>query len=202
MGVLIALFNVPSIEMNDPIESYTTSILEAYQGIIENLITTDPYALRLLLEAVVPLGYNSRIKMNYYTTAYAVTGVSEDVPYELYLVLPVEASTGLSSSGIESNWYRSVFTIENSGSSALENQSMELSVSIIPPDLNADGLNEPVDLNSLQIFTDEGLIGSQVESYEFVGGRFVVVMSADVGKIEAGETKRLYVYYLVGDDYE
>ncbi len=202
LGVIIALFNVPKIKTNDPVESYITSVLDAYQDIIEALVTTDPYALRLILESVLPLGYNSRIKINYFTSLYAITGTSESVPYETYLVLPTEVKTSLSDYGIESNWYCSVFTIKNSGDSDLKNQTMDLSVSIVPPDIDADGINEPVDLSSIQAFTNEGKIETQIKSYEYKGDKFVVVIHADVGEIKAGEAKNLYVYYLVGDDYE
>lgn len=202
LGVILALFNVPSIKMNDPIESYMTSILESYQDLIESLITTNPYSLRLLLSSVIPLGYNSRIQINYYTKINAFTGTSEYMPYETYMILPSESKFSLENYGLESNWYRSTFTIENSGDVALENQTMEIVVSAILPDINSDAIYEPIDLSSLQVFTDDGLVESELKTYEYKGDRFVLNLFVEVGEIAAKETKQLYVYYLGGDDYE
>lgn len=202
LSVIIALFQVPGIKTNDPIESYLNSVLEAYQDTIETLITTNPYSLRILISSVIPLGYSSRIQINYFTKLKSRTGTSEDVPYETYMMLPTEAKFSLGDYGVESNWFHSVFTIENSGSKDLENQTMDLTISLILPDLNSDGIVEPVDLASIQVFTQDGKVPSELKTYEFKGDRFVVNLEVEVGGIIAKETKLLYVYYLVGDDYE
>ena len=73
LGVILALFNIPNIIINDPVEGFMQSMLEAYQEIIEELATKDPYSLRLLLESVIPTGYNSRVKINYYTTPHSIS---------------------------------------------------------------------------------------------------------------------------------
>jgi len=202
LGTISTFFNMPAVNTADPVEGYLSSVLEAYEGLISTLAVSDPYSLKLLLESVIPLGYNMRVQINYYTALYAVTGTSARVPYETYLLLPTEAKTGLSYSGMESNWYRSVFTIENSGSSKLENATMEISVSLYVPDLDSDGFPEPVDLDSIMVFTENGLVKSSLLSYEFNGEKFTIGLRVNVGGIEAGQIKRLYVYYLVGDDYE
>jgi hypothetical protein len=199
LGSIIYLFSVPATESNDPAEQYIRSVLGSYTSVAKVLATKDPYTLKLLLEAAMPRGYNQRITFNYYRKLITLTGVGS-APVETYLLLPAEGVTNLVNSETKSNWYRSLFRITNTGSEAISGE-MSFSASLYKQDINGDGLSDPIDINSIRVFTDEGELNASLNSHEDYYDRAVVGMSADVS-LSGGETENLYIYYLLGDDYE
>ena len=199
LGSLIYLFNVPETEAEDPTEQYIKSVLSSYADIAKFLGVRDPYTLKLIIEAAMPRGYNQKVTFNYFKRLVTFTGIGS-APVESYMILPMEGKTSFSNSEVKSNWYRSIFRITNGGGSSLSG-TMAVSASLYKPDVTGDGISDPIDLDSLMVFTDESQLNSSLYKYEDYFNRTVVGMYVGVD-LEAGETENLYIYYLVGDDFE
>ncbi|TRO61961.1 hypothetical protein E2P64_00295 [Candidatus Bathyarchaeota archaeon] len=199
LGSILYLFSVPATESKDPAEQYIRSVLGSYTEVIKVLATRDPYNLKLLLEAAMPRGYNQRITINYYRKLITLTGIGS-APVETYLLLPTEGVTNLANSETKSNWYRSLFRITNTGTETISGET-SFSASLYKQDINGDGLSDPIDINSVRVFTDEGELNASLNSYEDYYDRTLVGITAEV-ELAGGETENLYVYYLQGDDYE
>lgn len=199
LGSILYLFSVPATESKDPSEQYIRSVLGSYSDVARALATKDPYNLKLLIEAAMPRGYNQRITINYYRKLITLTGIGS-APIETYILLPSEGVTNLVNSETKSNWYRSLFRITNTGSESLGGET-SFSASLYKQDINDDGLSDPLDINSIRVFTDEGELNASVDSYEDYYDRTVVGMTAEVN-LAGGEAENLYIYYILGDDYE
>ena len=199
LGSIIYLFNVPPTESKDASEQYIRSVLESYSEIGRFLATSDPYNLKLLIEAAMPRGYNQKITFNYYRKYEALTGIG-DAPVEFYFMLPSGGKLTIPDSETKSNWYRSIFRITNSGSEALGGET-SFSASLYKQDIDGNGLSDPIDKDSIMVFTKEGQLNSTITSYDDYVDRMVVGITADIN-VEPGEVENLYVYYLLGDDYE
>lgn len=199
LGSLIYIFNVPTTEADDPTEQHIRSLLGSYSDVAKFLGTTDPYTLKLLIEAAMPRGYNQKITFNYFKRLITFTGIGS-APTENYMIIPMEGKTSFANSEVKSNWYRSIFQITNTGSSSITGQT-SVSASLYKPDVTGDSLSDPLDLDSLMVFTDEGQLNSSIYTYEDYFNRTVVGLYVDIA-LDAGETENLYIYYLVGDDYE
>jgi len=199
LGSIIYLFNVPSVETEDPSKQYIRSLLDSYSEVARVLATKDPYNLKLLIGAAMPRGYNQKIDINYYKKLQVLTGIGS-APVEEYMLLPSEGTVSLADSELKSNWYRSVFRITNTGTESITGGT-SITASLYKQDIDDNGIADPIDLDSIRVFTDEGELNSSLTSYEDYYDRTVVSLSVDV-ELEGGETENLYIYYLMGDDYE
>ncbi len=199
LGSILYLFNVPSVETGDPAKQYIRSLLDSYSEVVRVLATKDPYNLKLLIGAAMPRGYNQKIDINYYRKLQVLTGIGS-APTEGYMLLPSEGTVNLADSELKSNWYRSVFRITNTGTESITGGT-SITASLYKQDIDDNGVADPIDLDSIRVFTDEGELNSSLTSYEDYYDRTVVSLSVDV-KLEGGETENLYIYYLMGDDYE
>ena len=103
---------------------------------------------------------------------------------------------------VDNSWYRIVFAIVNNGNEAIENETLTSSITIYKVDSNEDGTLEPIDISSLRVFVDGSEADWTLQSYTEDDSKIIAVMSGRIGRIEPGQTKKGYVYYLVGDDYE
>ncbi len=199
LGTIIYLFNVPSTSGKDPMEPYIKSIMDSYASTAKRLAVRDPYSLVALFDAAMPRGYAQRTKVNFYRKYWVFTGL-DGAPVELYNLLPSEGSVSLANAELKSNWYRSVFRITNTGSQKLSG-STSISVSLYKQDVDGNGLPDPIDPSSIRVFTDEGELDVNVTKYEDYYDRAVAGIIVDVS-LEPNEAENLYVYYLLGDDYE
>ncbi len=199
LGTVIYLFNVPKTQSNDPIEQYIRSILDSYSDVAKLLGTKDPYTLKLLLDASMPNGYDQRIVINYFKNIISYTGIGS-APNEFYFLLPAQGTSSLPNSEMKSNWFRSVFRIKNSSPEIIKGEK-SISASLYKPILIEGGTNLPIDLDSVIVFTDDEKLNSTLTTYEDYYDHTIVGLIVTLD-IDAGETKNLYVYYLVGDDYE
>jgi len=199
---LTSLFKIPEVKVEDPIKVYVESLLDAYSGIERKLVFTDPYSLMLLLDAAMPHAYQSRTTVNIYKRIEVIGGINYTLPYEFYEVLPGEVSILTANSEVVGNWYQAVFAVKNNGNETLENLYETITVAIYKPDINQDGIAEPVDPESITVFTDDGETDYTIESIEDSPDRMVVSVNVRIPRIGPGEKKNIYVMYLVGDDYE
>ena len=199
LGTILYLFNVPETESNDPVEQYIRSVLDSYSEVAKSLGTKDPYTLQLLIEASMPQGYDQRVTINYFKKLMVYTGIGK-APVEFYLLLPAQGQSSLVNSEIKSNWYRSVFRIKNSSPERISGEK-SISASLYKPEISEGGINLPIDLTSIMVFTDDGQLNSTVGSYEDYYDHTLVSLSVNLN-IDTGETKNIYVYYLTGDDFE
>ena len=197
LGTVLYLFNVPRTGNNDPIEQYLRSIMDSYSDVAKLLGTKDPYTLNLLLDASMPNGYDQRIIISYFKKIISFTGIGS-VPNEFYFLLPAQGTSSLPDSEMKSNWFRSVFRIKNSSPERIKGEK-SISASLYKPILIEGGINLPIDLNSVMVFTDDGKLNSTLSTYEDYYDHTIVSLTVTLN-IDAGETKNLYVYYLVGDD--
>lgn len=199
LGSIIYLFNVPATEAKDSGEQYIRSVLGSYSDLARTLATRDPYNLKLLLEASMPRGYSQKIAINYYRQLITLTGIGE-APVEFYMLLPAEGKLSAYNSELKSNWYRSVFQVTNTGSDPLSGPT-SVSASLYKQDLNNDNMTDFLDPASIRVFTDEGELNASLTRYDDYYNRTVVGLSVDI-RLDGGETENLYIYYLLGDDYE
>jgi len=199
LGTIIYLFNVPSTQSKDAAEQYIKSVLDSYADVGKLLAVSDPYNLKLLISAAIPRGYNEKIDFNYYRRENIYTGVGE-ASVEFYFLLPNEGKLTLPDSETKSNWYRSIFRITNSGDTPITGET-SLSASLFKQDLEDNGIPDPIDITSIRVFTDEGELPTTLTSYEDYFDRMIVSLKVDVN-VDGGESKNIYIYYLLGDDYE
>ena len=199
LGTIIYLFNVPATLSKDPMEQYVKGLTDSYSKTIQNLVTKDPASIELLMDKSMPNGYAQRTRFNYYRKYSVFTGL-DGAPVEVYTLLPSEGSLSLENSEIKSNWYRSVFKITNTGSESINGQT-SISASLYKQDVDNNGLTDPIDRDSIRVFSDEGELNSTITKYEDYYDRAIVGISVDIS-LGPGEVENIYVYYLLGDDYE
>lgn len=199
LGTIIYLFNVPATQSKDAAEQYIKSVLDSYADVGKLLAVSDPYNLKLLVSAAIPRGYNEKLDFNYYRREDIYTGVGQ-APVEFYFLLPSEGRLTLPDSETKSNWYRSVFRITNSGDTPITGET-SLSASLFKQDLGGNGIPDPIDITSIRVFTDEGELPATLTSYDDYFDRTVVSLKVDVN-VDGGESENIYIYYILGDDYE
>ena len=201
------LYKIPEVEVEDPVKAYTASLLDAYSNISQELVFRDPYSLKLLLEAALPYAYSSRLSVNIYKKVSIITGTNltsggYHLPVEYYEVLPTNARTNIEGFEVVDNWYQAVFTVTNEGNRTVEGESIGVTVAIYKSDINGDGIPEPIDPESIMVFTEDGKADFSVESIEDYPDRIRVSLKVKMDRIEPGEKKHIYVLYMLGDDYE
>jgi len=196
------LFKIPEIEIEDPIKLYVDSLLDAYEEIEKEMVFRDPYSLILLLESSIPYGYGSRITVNLYKRTNFLSGINYTLPFETYEVLPGEVKVNLENGEVFGNWYQAVFVIKNNGDEVVRNMIKSISVALYKPDLNGDGIPEPIDPESILVFTESGKASFTLEKLEDYPDRTIVSLKLRIDEIQPGERKKIYVMYMVGDDYE
>lgn len=199
LGTIVYLFNVPETKAKDPTEQYIKSVLDSYSDTIKFLALKDPYTLVTLIDASMPNGYSERVVINYFRKYIAFTGTDE-VPVENYVLMPSQGKSSLPDSEIKSNWYQSLFRVTNTGSQKISGIT-SISVSLYKPAPEGSGITYPIDADSIMVFTDDGKLNSTVTRYEDYYDRTIVGLLLDLSA-EPGEAKNMYVYYLIGDDYE
>jgi hypothetical protein len=199
LGSIVYLFNVPSTESKDAAEQYVKSVLGSYGDVASFLAVSDPYNLKLLVEASMPRGYNQKIDFNYYRRYHSLTGIGY-APQEFYILLPNKGRLTLPDSEIKSNWYRSVFRITNTDSSPIIGET-SVTASLFKQDVDGNGILDSIDIQSIRVFSDEGELTSELKNYDDYVDRVVVGLDVVID-IEGGESENLYIYYLQGDDYE
>jgi len=199
---LNVLFKIPEIEVGDPVEQYADSLLDAYSQISKDLVFEDPYSLMLLLDSALPYAYSEKTTVTIYKTIELLSRSGYTLPFETYEVLPTEASISLTNSEVRGNWYQAIFVISNNGNETLANETEYITVALIKPDLNEDGIPEPVDPESITVFTRSGKADFRIDRMEDYPDRISVSIWVKIDEIHPGEKKEIYVMYLVGDDYE
>ncbi|MBR9679913.1 MAG: hypothetical protein GOU99_02595 [Candidatus Altiarchaeota archaeon] len=202
IGTLMTVFYVPRIETGDYDSGFVKSLLESYHNQISDYVFSSPISLIHLIEEALPRTFDSRVRITYHTSFPVYTGYSGELPIELYYLAPGSSEYEGQTMQIDSSWYRTVFSVVNSGNETIENQTLSTSISLYKLDSNEDGHFEPIDIESVRFFVDDVEADWTIQSYEEDDSKIILVIRGVLGKIEPGQSKKGYAYYLVGEDYE
>jgi len=184
--------------------------LSVYDDIYRFLIFNKPSKIDDFTRSILPNYVNFRAEVEYVQPLDYFLGENDtNVPLTFYVDYPVgtDADTIRVYDGRHSlplqrefNWFRIQFFVEND---ATPRSGYDVTYELELPfkDTNADGLLEPADPRSIEVFFDGAVMPSTQTMTAFDDDSLTVAITFPAD-LAANELSSGYVYYMVGDSYE
>lgn len=187
--------------------SIVEDTLDVYSDMYRFLVFNRPHEIDDFTRSVLPDYVNYRAEVEYVQPLDFFTGLNDtNVPLKFYLDYPVGTDTGTIRVydgrhelpvQQEFNWFRIQFFVENDAAPKTDH---EVTFQLVLPfrDSNLDGLLEPVDPASIDVFFKGQAVAFDSQVDEISEDSLTVSISF-LTDLQSEEISSGYVYYLVGD---